>query len=199
MDEATKVKMALKYKLLSNYTSLFGEVELSDKISENIKLEIIGNKEDNIIKKLKKPEECYAPNTAPIKEKLPFYLPILDFFKSIGNSIKSFFKIEEEEVIEDEFMTIIHAQDYIEGFWDVNKKTNDIKKRYQKEFNNLKQINGKNIDDKVAMTVIIIYCIYKEHSELLNELIMIIKKGKLFIQKKTGDNYDNLLKEIGIN
>ena len=49
------------------------------------------------------------------------------------------------------------------------------------------------------MTVIIIYFIYKEHPELLKELVMIIKKGKIFIRNKTGDNYDNLIKEIGNN
>ena len=30
-------------------------------------------------------------------------------------------------------------------------------------------------------------------------LIMIIKKGKIFIQKETNDNYENIIKEIGLN
>ena len=49
------------------------------------------------------------------------------------------------------------------------------------------------------MTVLIIYFIYKEHPELLKELIMIINKGKNYIQEQTENTYDNIIKEIGIN
>ena len=45
----------MKYQILTDYTSLFAEVELSEKISEEMKLKIIGDKENNIIKR-------YQPN-----------------------------------------------------------------------------------------------------------------------------------------
>ena len=95
-------------------------------------------------------------------------------------------------------MKIINTQDFVGGSWDINDQTKIIKEKYEKEFELLKNLKDKNIDDKVAMTILIIYYINKEHSELLKELIMIIKKGKLFIQERTKDTYENIIKEVGI-
>jgi hypothetical protein len=44
-----KLNLALKYQILNKYTSLFAEVELSEKASTKMKSYIIGNKEKNII------------------------------------------------------------------------------------------------------------------------------------------------------
>ena len=93
---------------------------------------------------------------------------------------------------------MIRTQDFIGGSWDINEQTKSIKEKYEKEFELLKNLKDKNIDDKVAITVLIIYFINKEYSELLKELILIIKKGKLFIQEKTKDSYENIIKEIGL-
>ena len=93
---------------------------------------------------------------------------------------------------------MIRTQDFIGGSWDINEQTKIIKEKYEKEFELLKNLKDKNIDDKVAITVLIIYFINKEHSELLKELILIIKKAKLFIQEKTKDSYENIIKEIGL-
>ena len=94
---------------------------------------------------------------------------------------------------------IINTQDFVDGFWDINEKTKIIKEKYEKEFELLNQLKVKKIDDKIIMTVLIIYFIYKEHPELLKELIMIINKGKNYIQEQTENTYDNIIKEIGIN
>ena len=40
--------IALKYQILSDSTSLFAEVELSDKISEEMKKEIIGDEKNHV-------------------------------------------------------------------------------------------------------------------------------------------------------
>ena len=56
----------------------------------------------------------------------------------------------------------------------------------------------KNINDNIAITIIIIYFINKEHPELLNELFMIIEKAKNYIKNNTKDSYENIIKEIGI-
>jgi hypothetical protein len=45
---------ALKYQILYKDTSLYAELELSDKIQEEMKLKLIGDKENNIIKIVKK-------------------------------------------------------------------------------------------------------------------------------------------------
>ena len=95
-------------------------------------------------------------------------------------------------------MKIINTQDFVGGSWDINDQTKIIKEKYEKEFELLKNLKDKNIDDKVAMTILIIYYVNKEHSELLKELVMIIKKGKLFIQERTKDTYENIIKEVCI-
>ena len=53
LEKEEKIKLALKYQILIDDTSLFAEIELSEKISEEMKSKIIGNKKDNIIKKLR--------------------------------------------------------------------------------------------------------------------------------------------------
>ncbi len=110
-------------------------------------------------------------------------------------------KKEKEEDIKlnlnnkDDIMKIINSQNFINGFWDINNKTKIIQKKYEKEFQLLK---GKNIDDIIAMTIIIIYFINKEHKELIEELVMILKKAKLYIQDKSGDSYENIIQKTGI-
>ena len=74
-----------------------------------------------------------------------------------------------------------------------------MKNKYNKNFNSLKEIKDKTIDDRVAITILIIYFITKKHSELLNELIMIMEKAKSFINKETKDSYESIIKQIGLN
>ena len=96
----------------------------------------------------------------------------------------------------EDVMKIINCQDFVDGFWDINDKTKNVKSKYEKEFKLLK--NLKNIDDILAMTIIIVYFINKEHKELLNELLLILKKAKLYIQDKAGNSYENIINQIGI-
>ena len=93
-------------------------------------------------------------------------------------------------------MKMINTQDFIEGYWEENEYTKIIKEKYKKEYEILKGLKDKNIDDKTAITILIIYFINKEHSELLNDLIMIIKKANLYIQKITKDKYENIIKKL---
>ena len=93
---------------------------------------------------------------------------------------------------------IIKCQNFIEGFFSINNKTEILKEKYKNEFNLLKQFKDKNIDDIVAMTIIIVYFVNKEHPELIPELIMIIKKAKLYVENKTRISYENLIQKIGL-
>ena len=107
-------------------------------------------------------------------------------------------KKNEEKDLKKEVMKIINTQNFVEGFWTENEQTKIIKEKYQKEYDLIKKSN-KNINNNVAITIIIVYFIYKEHSELLKELSRIIKKAKLFIKKETKSTYDKIIKDIGIN
>ena len=97
----------------------------------------------------------------------------------------------------EDVMKIINCQDFISGYWDINNETKNVKNKYEKEFKLLK--NLKNIDDIIAMTIIIIFFINKEHKELLDELLLILKKARSYIQDKVGDSYENIIKKAGIN
>ena len=226
-----KKKLALKYQLFTKYASLFAEVELSNEIKEEMKLIIIGNKENNQINEIRPsnsfnyksfygeyerpPKRTGEVNFPPRlrtlygtrRKKSAFSLPSFDGIVNPFKCLFSFFsfgsKDTKNEIIEkraetykENIMEMIASQDFIEGSWNINKKTKIIKKKYEKEFDLLKNLKDKNIDDKIAITILIIYFINKEHSELLKELILIIKKGKLFIQEKTKNTYENIIKEI---
>ena len=231
------IKKALKYQIFMKETSLFAEIEFSEKITEDMKLKIIGDKQNNVIKKEyippKSSYDCDYNSLCCIRSSIPIknccyeedndlsckcsYLKIEKSIKkksikkkkinlcSIAKSIDLNENISEiknsnyeQKNEKDKLMEMINTQDFIDGFWEENEKTNIIKEKYKKEFNLLENLKNKNIDNKVAMTIIIIYYIHKEHPELLNELMMIIKKAELFIQKQTNDSYENIIKEIKI-
>ena len=121
--------------------------------------------------------------------------------KEVKKEVKKEEKKEEKLDLKnkEEVMKIINSQNFVGGYWDINSKTKIIKNKYEKEFNLLKGLKGKKIDDIVAMTIIIIYFINKEKKELLQELVMIMKKAKLYIQDKTGLSYDEIIKQASIN
>ena len=253
LSEKEKMKLYLKYQIFSENTSLYAEIELDEKINAKMKKQIIGDKENKIIKRQKK-EEKKEEYLEP-KPSKP------GFFSSLGNSIKNLFNNKEKAALraaieaseraiveepyggnkdsyedgyeldygygyclnfeekedredycissysvssyehesyespkkenvkpknteKDSLMNIINTQNFVEGFWDINDKTKIVKEKYQKEFDLLKGLKDENIDDKVAITIIIIYYINKEYSKYLTELVMLIKKGKMFIKKK---------------
>ena len=135
---------------------------------------------------------------------------VSSFFKNIGKSIKNIFssksnnenipkekkiKINDKDIVE----KIVDTQNFVEGYWDLNEITELIKDKYKKTFNLLRGLKDKNIDDRVAITILTIYFITKEHSELLNELVMIIQKAKIFINNEIKDSYESIIKLIGIN
>ena len=99
----------------------------------------------------------------------------------------------------DEFMKMVNSQDFIEGYWEQNEYTKIIIEKYEKEYNLIKGLKNKSIDDKTAITILVIYFINKEHANFLNDLLMIIKKAKKFIQKTINDSYENIIKEANIN
>ena len=252
LTQDEKLKLALKYQIFTKDTSLFAEVELSEKISDEMKLKIIGDKENNVIKQLRKkyiePEKCFfdmcIKEDCIIKE---CYEEKKDCFKKEESCMKKSYEIEEacsendeddyydddeceddcgdgligsnynhyekestkEEIIEkkeqqlekeeielnnkDNIMKMINTQDFIEGYWEENEYTKIVKVKYKNEFELLKR---KSIDDKTAITILIIYFIDKEYSDLLADLLMIIKKAKIYIQKITKEKYENIIKEI---
>ena len=220
LTENEKLYLSLKYQVLNETTSLFAEIEFSDKITEEMKTIIIGDKENNVIlqeSEIYSPCMCTScpPRSSSPKQSSRFSFNMSNVFKSVGDSIKNLFSFKKDEAQsneqddssnnqkdqenENDIMTIIKTQNFISGFWDINDKTKKIKIMYEKEFNLLIGLKDKNIDNKIAMTIIMIYFINKQHSELLNELIMIIKKAKLYIKDKTKNTYENIIKEIGLN
>ncbi len=93
-------------------------------------------------------------------------------------------------------MKIINTQDFIEGFWEYNDNTKFLKEKYEKEYEILKKDKNINCNEKIILTILMIYFIEKNYSELLNELSFVIKKGKIFINKETKSNYEEFIKLI---
>jgi uncharacterized protein YegL len=231
-----KIELALKYQLFTKETSLFAEVELTNKISEQMKLKILGTKEANAINNINE-KDLDAKLNKLFKDNLDVNCCLMDdaiapeggedvaLFENLlkqynmaeGNKCKEKkdklkeknedipIKVKKEEIKEldlnnkEHIMKMINTQDFIEGYWEENAYTKIIKQKYKKEYNLIKRLKNKNIDDNIALTILIIYFINKEHSELLNDLLMIIKKAKIFIEKKTKDKYENIIKKSGIN
>ena len=240
ISEDEKIKLALKYQIFIKNTSLFAEINFSEKITEEMKLKIIGKKEDNIIPILRREERyleccyqaccdedeccdydydeccdgddedcCYMKCSSPPKAHYENYK---NNFSDKNEDIKfdfgsaSFEKnkiIKKEEKLDlnekERIMKMVGTQNFVEGFWEDNEYTKEIKNKYQKEYEQIKGIKNKNMNDNIALTILIIYFLNKEHPNLMSELIMIIKKAKQFISKQTKDNYDNIIKEIGLN
>ena len=93
-------------------------------------------------------------------------------------------------------MEIIKTQDFIEGFWEINDKTKIIIEKYKKEYELLKGLKDKNINDKIALTILVIYYINNEYFDLIGDLVMIIKKAKLFIKKEINFSYEEIIEQI---
>ena len=86
---------ALKYQILYENTSLYANLELSDKIQEQLKLKLIGSKENNTIKIFKKKEEGKRKeDRKEIREEEEDDIAFLDIFGGGGCDC-----IEEEEDI----------------------------------------------------------------------------------------------------
>ena len=218
--------MALKYQIFIEGTSLFAEVELSEKITSEMKQEILGETDKNLILRKKQESFRFEGNytfggsifdNAPIKcsnfdpmEACNELEQLKEFCcENNANEIEEFFKDESIKYNKsennnnnkpgDEFMEMINTQDFIEGFWEENDYTKKIIEKYEKEYKLIKELNDKNIDEKTAITILIIYSINKDYNDLLNDLIMVIKKAKIFIQKVTNDSYENIIKEVNFS
>ena len=164
-------------------TSLFGQ-NLSEADYNDNKTNLIMEDEDLCMKE----ENCLNENVLDSsKEKKQNF---------IGESKRGEKTINLEE--KEKVMKIIRTQDFNKGNWNENVETKKIKEKYKSEYDLLKRLNNDKIDDNVAITIIIIYFIYKEYSELLSELSMIIKKAKNYIKKETKNTYENIIKQIGI-
>ena len=311
LDEDDKIKLALKYQVFTKNTSLFAEIELSDKITEEMKKEIIGNKENNGIRDSSNPifklmdmnqnmsmnsmmnmgmnpnpmhsmnmnsmsmnpmsmnsmgmnpmgmnsmnmnpmgmnpmgmnpmmNMCMNPMMSMNNQMMSMNNQMMNnqMMMGMGSSMIDENKLMMNNMMQqrilqnisqnenklkeinleksnnykndngikkidlnkkDDIMKIINSQDFINGFWEINEITEIIKEKYKKEYDLLKGIKNNKImmNDKVAITILIIYFINKEHPELLDELLMIIAKAKIYISNEAKETYENITKEIGI-
>ena len=254
LEEEKILKLALKYQIFTKYTSLFAEIELSDKISKEMKLEMIGNVKNNILtlqkhqshpidytqelpslklKMMTLPENNYSKNNtnyitsssknflqnalsnAIMNRRKNLKVQDLDsdeeeddwddvgYQNYVNEDIEDKKEIKKEEKKVENFslddkesiMKMIYTQDFIEGYWEENEYTKIIKEKYHKEYNSLK---NKQFNDKVIITILVILFVSKEYKEMLNDLLMIFKKAKIFIQKEINDSYENIINEINI-
>ena len=216
-----KMDKLIKYQILDESTSLFAEIELSNQITEEMKLKIIGTEENKILNYYyphnssnRSDSRCLSKLGSPIYCD-PILLKKLNSKNRSNNFIfsggifeenddeQAIKKEEKKEKIEqvrnqkldekEKIMEIVKTQDFIEGFWDINEKNKFIIEKYKKEYEGLK-LKYKN--EKIIMTILIIYYLNKECIELLEELIMIIKKAKAYILKEINCSYEDVVKNL---
>ena len=222
ISEDEKLKLALKYQIFMNNTSLFAEVKLSESITEEMKLKILGDKENNIIPKIRpKYEERDYNCMQCCCMAAPRQLCCLEdeccdasdddcdddcddecgggyggrYNRDNSDDDRDYCK--NEKYCENEPIKGIVKKEEDKKF-DINEKESIMKMIGTQNFI-IKNIKNKNMNEIIAITILIIYFMNKEHSNLLSELLMIIKKAKQYILKETKDNYDNIIKEIGLN
>ena len=199
----------IKYQILDENTSLYAEIELSNKITEEMKSKILNKQNKYLL--------LYNPNLIKPKKSLcctmvgtPSYFDPLLLKKLVSgnkynnyNDDKSYEEEKSRKKIEqikaekyeekEKIMKMIKTQNFIEGFWDINETNKFIIEKYKKEYEKLKLKYSK---DKVIITILIIYYLNKECFELMNELIMIIKKAKDFIQKEINCSYEDIVENL---
>ena len=262
-----KEELAIKYQILTEYTSLYAEIELSENISDELKTKIFGDKNNYNVNEKRFREnrdviifncnknidyymdiDCCEMKACCLKDKscemktsnrqniltsifkcckkkrnYEYKEDIKDIQKEQTNNniikdinsfdndmnsedIKSDIRINIKELNndniknnkleKDELMKIINLQDFIDGFWEYNENTKYIKEKYEKEYEILKNDKILNNNDKIIITILIIYYIEKEYPELLNELSLVIKKAKIFINKETKSSFEEIIKKL---
>ena len=116
------------------------------------------------------------------------------------NSKKFSAKIEKNEEKID-LNKLLMSQDIIEGFWDENDNSLLIKKKINQKFVKIEDfVNAeKGIKDKkkVIFTILVIYYLLNDMKDKLDELRLIINKGKKYLNS-IGYNYDLIIQKIGI-
>ena len=272
LDLKIKEELAIKYQLLTEFTSLFAEIELSDKISDELKSKILephhnykknipdnynlfydNNSNINSYKVCPRnvvlseacsddvddEDECYIENDEDEDdeglgacycendddEDDDYDDDDKDYkvsnYKYENNNCMNSMKYDEKDsketmlkdlnindnkinnnsnnnnkLVKNDLMEIINTQDFIEGFWGYNEHTKYVKEKYEKEYEILIKDKILNNNEKIIITILMIYFIEKDYPELLNELSLVIKKAKIFINKETKNNYEEIIKQI---
>lgn len=212
-----KLKLALKYQVVSSNTALFAEIQNSNSNMNNliplteIKLGnnyILNNSKINILKRNrpKTGKHGHAKETVTYKDSKTGKIHETVNFKSPTNiEIKSKKKTEEKdssEVIDLNLDEIALTQDLTDGFWYKNDKTDKIVDLVKDTFTKAEEvIKEKKLDDKIMMkilyTFIIIYYFENKARYKIKDFKLLIKKGRDFIKKNNltyESIFDNLLK-----
>ena len=123
---------------------------------------------------------------------------MMEYFQKRQNQLEIISQDLIFEIFKLEYiMKIIETQNFINGYWEIiNEQTITILEKYKKEYELLKGLKDKNIDDKVAITILYIYYINKEYSNLARMFIMSIKKAKLFIEKEIKCSYEEIVENF---
>ena len=97
--------------------------------------------------------------------------------------------------------SLLMGQDIIEGFWDENNFTNDVVKTVQEQYNKIESyINSQNDikeKKKAIYTTIVLYYLLNNMKEKVDELRLIINKGKKYLNS-INYPYDDILQKVGL-
>ena len=146
---------------------------------------------------------CYAP----IKSKLNFIGNIFGSSSSkkyysknysLGNKMNRTNNNDKFEKLND-LQKIIMSQDIVEGFWEENIYTKNIKNKLKDVFIKISNFIDSNEKikekNKVKFTFIILYYLINQEKQKLNENKLIINKGKKYLNSNN-TSYDEIISFI---
>ena len=150
-------------------------------------------------------EEQFKPNKNKLNDLLNQQI-LLRFRDLKMHKDKSSDKDSEEEEEEKNFemnsdlyiLKMVGTQNKYIGFWEENIYTKKIKEKYQNEYDLITGIKNKNMNDVIALTILVIYYMNKENPKIASQLGAVVR-AKKFIFAQTNDSYENIIKEIGLN
>ena len=114
--------------------------------------------------------------------------------EEVNEGITKIKKLEKKDI-----MKIILSQNIIEGYWDENKETKELMNIINKEtidliIKNVKSLNKVDEDEKkIKYTILVIYYLYNEYPENLDDYKLIINKAKKYLLNQRIP-YENIFK-----
>ncbi len=224
INKEEKIKLSKEYQVFSGNTSLFGEI-FNDSITTEklikVDLNIKSNNKVGIKYKRTSTKKFHSKFSLTKKKNVifdsnyeinsgcdSFLLSSDNYFilKKRGRKTKSKNNpsSEDKEIKKkndgknktNDFENILLSQDIIEGFWDKNNYTLEIKNKIYAIFKNIENFinkdNGVIDKNKAIYTILIIYYCLNNMKDKKNEFRLIINKGKNYL-KKIGITYDNII------
>ena len=77
-------------------------------------------------------------------------------------------------------MKMVNTQDFIKGFWEENEYTKIIEEKYSKEYDSLKELKELNINERTAVSILVVLFIDSDDYLMPNSISVLMKAKKQY-------------------